>query len=271
MQATFSRYRGVWCLRVEGDASPGDLVTAVTAKGDRSAEQVTAVLWSGADKATGARITLCEFSGSKPASAPRRTRRAAPPAQAAAPTTYDASTEVDVFCDDAHGRIGVCGPYNPGAVAAYHTIIGHRFHRATKAAPAVWDFPIAEEHAVLRAVATHYAGATVDVMRSGAAAPAPSPAPQPQAATPPPRPQAPPPPPKAAPLDPLQAERLARSVLGMSPGERTEDGVRKALRKLIGSGAVKHPDQGGDPVAFKNANGAAQFLARLYSAAARAA
>lgn len=67
----------------------------------------------------------------------------------------------------------------------------------------------------------------------------------------------------------LEAEQRARAILGMSVDEeRTVEAVRRALRRRIGRGSLRHPDQAAvspeESQAFMEAGAAVELLSKLY-------
>jgi hypothetical protein len=68
LKATYSKYRGDWCLRILGSAAPGDRVIATRASGQSQAFTIETVLWKGQDRDTGQTITLAAIPRSRNAS-----------------------------------------------------------------------------------------------------------------------------------------------------------------------------------------------------------
>lgn len=62
LEGRFTKYKGEWAIRVEGEAQPGDRVMTVRQDGRRQTLVVRSVLWKGRDNYTGRQISLCSFS-----------------------------------------------------------------------------------------------------------------------------------------------------------------------------------------------------------------
>jgi hypothetical protein len=57
----FTRYRGDYAIRVEGEVHPGDRVLTSRADGRKVTMVIREILWKGRDQTTGAFISLCSF------------------------------------------------------------------------------------------------------------------------------------------------------------------------------------------------------------------